>query len=122
MTPLKEKSQNESLKTVLSFIAFLNEEDFASAKELASDDIHFDGVLAQREGKEAYFKDMEKMKMKYDVVKAFVDGNDVCLLSNVKSGATTMFTCSWYLLEKEKIKSLRVVFDPRPALEKAEKK
>jgi len=122
MTHSKEKSEQESLKTVLSFIAFLNEENFASAKELASDDIHFDGVLAQREGKEAYFNDMEKMKMKYDVVKTFVDGHDVCLLSNVTSGATTMFTCSWYRLEREKIKSLKVVFDPRPALEKKEKK
>ena len=117
-----ETSENPSKETVLSFIAFLNEEDFSSAKELASDDLYFDGVLAKRDGKTAYFNDMEKMKMKYDVVKVFVDGNDVCLLSNVTSGGTSMFTCSWYQLKDGKISSLKVVFDPRPALEKAQRK
>ena len=117
-----ETSENPSKETVLSFIKFLNEEDFGSAKELASENLYFDGVLAKRDGKTAYFNDMEKMKMKYDVVKVFVDGNDVCLLSNVTSGGTSMFTCSWYQLKDGKISSLKVVFDPRPALEKAQRK
>ena len=122
MTQQTETNEKQAKKTVLSFVAYLNEENFEAAKALASDDIRFDGVLAQRHGKEAYFTDMEKMKMKYDVVKAFADEQDVCLLSNVTSGGTTMFTASWYHVEGDKIKSLKVVFDPRPALEKMGKK
>lgn len=118
----QETNKKGAKETVLSFVAFINEEDFTSAKELASDLLHFDGVLGQRDGKDAYFKDMEKMKMKYEVVKAFVDGQDVCLLSNITSGGVVMFTCSWYQLENGKIKSLKVVFDPRPVLEKMSNK
>lgn len=103
-------------ETVLTFIDALNNEDFALVRKCLRDDMVFDGVLGHRDGADAYVKDMEKMKFKYDIQKAFVDGKDVCLLYDIDMGGKTIFTCGWYQVHDDKIKSLKVVFDPRPVL------
>ena len=102
--------------TVMSFIKHLNDEDFKAARKCVDDDLKFDGVMGSRDGADAYFQDMEKMKFKYHVIKTFADGDDVCLFYDVDMGGTTIFTCGWYRLEHNKIVSLKVVFDPRPLL------
>lgn len=112
-------SANPARDVVLAFIHHLNKKDFAAARELASDDLSLIGVMGSRQGAEAYFKDMERMGLKYDVRKAFAEGNEVCLLSDLTISDLTIFCCSWYRVDRGKIKSLRVVFDPRPLLEAA---
>ena len=106
---------------VLSCIQALNEENFDTARKSFSDDMVFEGVLGSRHGAEAYFNDMKKMKLKYNVQKAFEDGDDVCLLYNLQLSGLNIFGCGWYHLENGRIKSLKVVFDPRPVLEKSGK-
>lgn len=105
-------------EVVLACIDSINNLDFQTARTYASPDMQFEGVLGSRDGAEAYFLDMEKMKLKYDIKKVFTDGNDVCLLYNLDMSGTTIFGCGWYHVENGKIKSLKVVFDPRPVLEK----
>jgi hypothetical protein len=78
----------------------------------------FDGVLGHRDGADDYVADMKKMKFKYSIQKAFADEDDVCLLYDIDMGGSTIFTCGWYKVRNNKIKSLKVVFDPRPVLEK----
>jgi limonene-1,2-epoxide hydrolase len=115
---------NHALSTrelVSSFIKALNEEDFETARSYVHDDFSFDGVLGKRNGADAYFKDMEKMRFKYDIKKTFTDGNDVCLLYDINMQGTTIFTCGWYKVQNDKIQSLKVVFDPRPLLEQTQK-
>ena len=108
---------------VLKFIDALNEEDFETARACLSDDMVFDGVLGHRDGADTYIKDMKKMKFKYKIKKVFEDGNDVCLLYDIDMGGKeTIFTCGWYQLKDNKIKTLKVVFDPRPVLEEYVKK
>ena len=107
---------------VLSFIKALNREDFKAARTYVSDDMKFVGVLGSRDSADAYFKDMERMKLKYHIKKVFADGNDVCLLYDLDMQGRTIFGCGWYHLEFDKINSLLVVFDPRPLLEASEKK
>ena len=117
---IKESSAKE---TVLTFIAALNEENFEKAKACLNDDMVFDGVLGHREGAAAYMEDMKKMKFKYNIKKAFEDGEDVCVLYDIDmSGKATIFTCGWYKIKNGKIGSIKVVFDPRPVLEKSDKK
>jgi hypothetical protein len=65
---------------------------------------------------------MKKMKLKYDVQKAFVDGDDVCLFYDLRISGHTIFGCGWYHLENDKISSLKVLFDPRPLLDAEKKK
>jgi len=115
-------SGSSTKEIVLSFIKSLNDEDFKTARNHVNNDMKFEGVLASRNGADAYFEDMKKMMLKYEVIKAFAEGNDVCLLSDVSMQGVTMFACSWYQLKDGKINLIKVVFDPRPALESSGKK
>jgi len=106
---------------VLSCVKALNDEDFKTARKYMTEDFSFVGVLGTRNGAEAYFNDMEKMKLKYDIKKAFVDENDVCLLYDLSMSGIILFGCGWYHVEDGKINSLKAVFDPRPVLELSDK-
>jgi len=110
-------SADKAKTTVLAFIEAMNKEDFNKAREYVNEDMNFIGVLGTRHGAAAYFEDMKKMKFKYDIKKAFADGDDVCLLYDIDMGKTTIFTCGWYQLTGGKISTLKVIFDPRPVLE-----
>ena len=103
--------------TVLSCVKAINDEDFTAARKYVRSDMIFRGVLGTRDGAESYFNDMEKMKLKYDIKKVFVDNADVCLLYDLSMAGKKIFCCGWYHVEDGKITSLKVVFDPRPVLE-----
>jgi len=94
----------------------LNQEHFREARQAVNDDLAFIGVLGSRNGADVYFSDMERMKIKYEVKKAFADGEDVCLLYDLLLNGVTIFGCGWYHLVNGKISTIRVVFDPRPLL------
>lgn len=64
-----QKPNTTSKEIVLSFLKALNAEDFIMARNYVSNDFIFEGVLGSRNGSEAYFNDMEKMKLKYDIKK-----------------------------------------------------
>ena len=113
---------NNAKEIVLDFINALNDEDFETAKTHLSEDMIFDGVLGHRDGADTYINDMKKMKFKYRIKKAFADHNDVCLLYDIDVGEEIIYTCGWYQLQNDKIKSLKVVFDPRAVLEKSDNK
>jgi len=107
---------SDNAKTVLSLIQAINAEDFEMAARFANDDMTFEGVMGARNGADAYFGDMKKMKLKYDVQKVFADEEDVCLFYNLTMSGKTIFGCAWYHLENGKVSSLKVIFDPRPFL------
>jgi limonene-1,2-epoxide hydrolase len=107
----------DSKQVVLSFIGALNQFDYQKARSYVTDDLSFVGVLGTRNGAEAYFNDMQKMKFQYNILQSFADGNDVCLFYDIEMGGQIIFCCGWYQLQNDKIKSFRVVFDPRPLLE-----
>jgi hypothetical protein len=104
-------------ETVMLFINAMNAENFDTAKKYVSDDMKFIGVMGTRDGAEAYFKDMEKMKFKYDIKKAFADQNDVSLFYDINMGGQTIFSSGWYHVVNGKIAWFKVLFDPRPLLE-----
>lgn len=116
-TNMKTKTVNKAKETVLSFVEALTREDFETAREYVTDDLQFTGVLGSRDGADAYFKDMEKMKLKYDIQKVFADEHDVCLFYDIDMSGKRIFSCGWYHVEDGKIKHFRVLFDPRPLLE-----
>jgi predicted ester cyclase len=116
MTQKTRERHANAQDMVLACVDALNREDFAEARKHIRDDFSFVGVMGSRNGADAYFRDMEQMKVKYAVKKVFVDGPDVCLLYDVTLSGTSIFGCVWYQVEDEKIRSLRVVFDPRPLL------
>jgi hypothetical protein len=111
----------DAREIVLSMVEAINNLDFEKARRYAHPDMKFIGVMGSRDGADAYFKDMEKMKLKYAVKKAFMEGDDVCLLSDLQIDGKTILCCSWYVVEDDKVKSLKVIFDPRPLMENAAK-
>jgi limonene-1,2-epoxide hydrolase len=113
--------QTRSKQIVLSFIEAMNQLDYEKARSYVVDDFNFVGVLGTRNSADAYFNDMQKMKFKYNILKTFADGNDVCLFYDINMGGHPIFCCGWYQLQNDKIKSFRVVFDPRPLLEQPKK-
>ena len=112
---------NAAREVVLSCIKAINEEDFREARRFVSEGITFEGVLGSRFGAEAYFQDMERMRLKYDLQKVFVEGDDVCVLYNLQISGKTIFGCGIYEVRNGRITALRVVFDPRPLLEDSKK-
>lgn len=108
--------QDQAKKTVLSFIKAMNAEDFNAARSYVDESMDFIGVMGTRHGAEAYFKDMEKMKFKYEVEKVFADETDVCLWYTINMSGKKIPTAGWYHLEDGKIREFKVLFDPRPLL------
>lgn len=117
MSPLENKVSD----VVLAFVNAINSEDFDRAEKYVQDDFVFEGVLGTRNGAHAYFDDMKNMKLKYQVKKVFAEANDVCIWYDLDISGQTIAGCGWYHLEDNKITSLKVLFDPRPLLEPAQK-
>jgi hypothetical protein len=108
--PLKGNAKD----TVLSFISALNNEDYEKAREYVSDDIVFEGVNGAANNKDDYFKGLIPLQLKYEIIKTFIDGTDVCVLYNLPRAGTKIFTVGWYKIDDSgKINFLKVVFDPR---------
>ncbi|MEO6524297.1 MAG: nuclear transport factor 2 family protein [Mucilaginibacter sp.] len=105
-------------ETVSAFLKAMNAEDFKTARQYADDDLQFEGVMGSRDGAEAYFKDMEHMKLKYDIKRLFSDGDDVSVFYDIAMGGQHIFSSGWYHLKDGKINTIKVLFDPRPLLQK----
>jgi predicted SnoaL-like aldol condensation-catalyzing enzyme len=99
------------------FIQSLNEENFEKAESCLDPDFTFTGVLGSRKGASTYMDDMKKMKFKYDIVKTFTSGEDVCIWYHINMGQKTILASGWYHSLDGKIQSFDVLFDPRPLLE-----
>lgn len=127
-------SKNNSIEVVKSYLDALNHQNFNAARSYLSDNMTFLSPVSSQNSADAYFKDMEQLRLQYgiekvvyEVKKVFVDGDDVCVFFdfNIGSGATTttLFGCGWFCVTSgRKIGSLRVIFDPRPILELSAKK
>ena len=101
---------------VLAYLQALNDENFDLARRYVGDEMQFTGALASRQGADAVFADLERMRLEYDIKKVFVDANDVCVFYDVTLSGVTVFSCGWYKVEDGRICSLKVVFDPRTVL------
>ncbi len=106
----------------MSYVKALNDQDFRAARSYVSDNLIFSAPLASFNSAEEYFKDMQRLRIRFDIKKVFVDGDDVCLLYDFSSGSINLFGCGWYHVDNGKIDSLKVVYDPRPIVESFSKK
>jgi hypothetical protein len=109
-------SANQAKEVVLALGKALNDESFELARRYVSDDIKYVGPLSSRNGVEAYLEEIERLRLKFDIQKIFVDDQDVCLLYDITVSGITLFACGWFQVEAGKVSSLRVIFDPRPVI------
>jgi len=96
---------------VLSFISALDRRDYARAKSMVGGNFSFTSPVASIAEPAEYFRQMEGLGIRYDVKKAFADGDDVCVLYDYTIKGATRFGCGWYKLDGGKIVSLRIVSD-----------
>lgn len=101
------------------FIHYLNEENFDKAESCLDPDFKFIGVMGKREGASVYIKDMKQMKFKYEILKTFTSSEDVCFWYNIDMGEKTIESSGWYHIKDGKIRTLKVLFDPRPLLKES---
>lgn len=116
-TTMENTKPTNAGEVVNAFLKAMNNEDFNAARKYARDDMKFVGVLGSRDGADAYFQDMEKMKFKYEIKRMFTDNDDVSVFYDINMGDNTIFSSGWYHVIDGKINNIRVVFDPRPLLE-----
>jgi ketosteroid isomerase-like protein len=120
----KNESVMDAKKIVTSFQESLNNRDLKSARSYVSDDFLCTNPLGSFDSAESYFKaaeqaqQMHQASYKFDLKKIFMDGNDVCVFNDVIAGTLTLFACGWYHIEDQKIRSLKLIYDPRPLLQK----
>lgn len=88
----------------------------------------FQAPIASYDSADAYFQGNEQLRAKYgvkvayDIKKVFADGEDVAAFFDFSPGQATLFACGLFQVKDGKIKSIRVIFDPRPIFELSENK
>jgi predicted ester cyclase len=107
-------TENDSLEVVMSYINALDTQNYERAMRQLHEEVRIRGPSGETYGKPYDFIEMlRKYRGKYDIKKAFADGDDVCLLYDLKTNGPTIFMSSWYQVKQGKIVSIHTVFDPR---------
>lgn len=114
--------ESKTKDLVVNFVNALTNNDLQKARNCVSDDFTYTSPLGSYDRPEPYFKRMEQTPLKFDIKKVFVDGNEVCVIVDVIAGPMALFSCGWYVVENQKIRSLKLAYDPRSIIEAMAKK
>jgi hypothetical protein len=109
-------STDQAKEVVVGLGKALNDENFEIARKYVRDDMKYVGPFGSRDGAEAYLREIERLRLKFDIQRVFADSKDVCALYDITVSGITVFACGWFQIEAGKVSSLRVTFDPRPLL------
>jgi len=100
-------------QVVLSYIQALDGQRYEAALEHLQEKVRIRGPGGETFGKPLDFIEMlRKYRGRYDIKKVFSDGDDVCVIYDLKTTGPTAFMCSWYQVKDGKIASFQTVFDP----------
>lgn len=109
---VKEENQR-ARETVMSYIRALDSNDYDRAATFISDEVRIIGPAGESFGKPRDFTEMlARFKGRYDLQRAFVDEDEVCLLYDYHTSGVTVYMSSWYKVRNGKIEFIRTVFDP----------
>jgi limonene-1,2-epoxide hydrolase len=107
-------AKGPSFEVVIAYINALDSQDYDAAMGHLHDKVRIRGPAGETFGKPYDFIEMlRKWRGRYDIKRAFADGDDVCLLYDLKTNGPTVFMSSWYQVKQGKIVSIHSVFDPR---------
>jgi hypothetical protein len=101
------------------FIQSIAAGEFEVARQLLDREFSFEGPFDSFSSAEPYLAALQRlhaMVLGVEIRKVFVDGDDACVLYDLKTNgpAGTAFICEWMRLRGGKIASVRAVFDARP--------
>jgi len=107
-------ASSSPLEVVMDYIKALDSQEYDAAMNHLHDKVRIRGPAGETFGRPYDFIEMlRKYRGKYDIKKAFADGDDVCLLYDLRTNGPTVFMSSWYQVKQGKIVSIQTVFDPR---------
>jgi hypothetical protein len=100
------------------FFDAVGSKDFGRARSFLHDDVSFSGPIDKFSDADSYLASLQQlsgMVQGVDKHKVFVDGDDVCVLYDLKTTVVSPSrTCEWYRVRDGKIARVWVVFDARP--------
>jgi hypothetical protein len=118
----KNESTKSAKEIVMEYLELITErQDFKSARSYLKDNVSYVSPLNSFDRAEPYLKYFESLHLpKFDIKKIFTDRDDVCLLYEVvlSTAPATVFVSLWAHVDGGKISSIRLVFDPRPFLQR----
>lgn len=107
-------SETSAKDVVMSYIKNLDEYKYDDVENLLSEKVQVIGPAGESFKNPKEFLNMLRIyKAKYDIKKVFVDGNEVCLLYDMKTPKVTAYTASWYRVKNNKIEYIRSIFDSK---------
>ena len=86
-----QSSTGKAKDLVLSLARALNAEDFQAARDYLSDNLTFVGVFGSSDGAEPFLRDMERLRIKFDISRLFGDGEDISVFYNLTTSGVTLF-------------------------------
>ena len=113
-------STDSTKQVVLGLAKALNDENYEAARRYVSDSMTYIGPFGSRNGADEYLHEMERVHLKFDILKIVAEDEDVCVMYDITVADTTLFACGWFRVEAGTVRSMRVTFDPRPLLAKTE--
>ena len=96
MTPQQQASIDDAKEVVSGLGKALNDENFQIAREFVSDDMKYIGPFGVHDGAEAYLQEIQRLRLKFDIQKVFVDDGDVCAFYNIAVSGMNLFACGWF--------------------------
>src|SRR5277367_1889850 len=111
-----DMSTSEAKEVVLGLGQALNDENYEAARRYVNNNMKYVGPFGSHDGAESYLHEIERLRLKFDILKIFADDKDVCVLYDITVSGITLFACGWFQLEAGTVGSMRVTFDPRPLL------
>jgi hypothetical protein len=100
-------------EVVMDYIKALDQRDYGSAIKLIHDDVKIIGPAGESfGGSKSFIEMMKKFPGRYNLKKAFVDNDEVCLLYDFVMEDVTIYMFSWYRVSDRKIVFIRTIFDP----------
>jgi len=107
-------SSSNAKEIVLSYINAMYGHDYDSVRSYLSDSVKVIGPTGENfRSPDEFIAMMRKQPGKYELKKAFVDGNDVCLLYDFVTSTFRTFFSSWYKVKDGKIVFIHTVFDTK---------
>lgn len=111
---VKMSLENNPKEIVLNYIKNLDEFRYNEAGKFLTEKVQIIGPAGESfTSTNEFLKMLQSFKAKYDIMKVFVDGEDVCLLYDMKMSEITAYTASWYHLKNNKIAKIRTIFDSK---------
>ena len=108
----------DTARVAEDFFSAWTSKDFDRARALVHDDVSFEGPIDSFSDADSYLASLRQLAhivTGADKQKVFVDGDDVCVIYDLKTvPVPSSRTCEWYRIREGKVAAVSVVFDARP--------